>query len=119
MERALGERFSLAGRVAMVSGASSGIGRHMAGVLARAGADVILLARRADALAHAVEQINQAGQGRAHALTGDVAALDTLPGLAVRAAEPFGPPAILITMRTRREPGAVPRIQGPTTPKRD
>ena len=41
----------LAGRTALVTGASSGLGRHFAGVLAKAGARVALAARRTDALA--------------------------------------------------------------------
>ena len=40
----------LAGRVALVTGASSGLGRHFAGVLARHGATVVLAARRTDLL---------------------------------------------------------------------
>jgi NAD(P)-dependent dehydrogenase (short-subunit alcohol dehydrogenase family) len=62
--------FSLSGRVALVSGASSGIGRHMAGTLARAGADVVLVARRADRLAEVEAAIAEAG-GRAHALSAE------------------------------------------------
>ena len=49
----------LKGRVALVTGASSGLGAHMAHVLARAGAKVVLGARRKtslDALARAIEQ---------------------------------------------------------------
>jgi tRNA-specific 2-thiouridylase len=42
--------FSLEGHVALMTGASSGIGRHMAKTLARAGAHVIVAARRADKL---------------------------------------------------------------------
>ena len=38
--------FSLAGKVALVTGASSGFGQHFAGVLAQAGASVALAARR-------------------------------------------------------------------------
>jgi NAD(P)-dependent dehydrogenase (short-subunit alcohol dehydrogenase family) len=38
--------FSLAGKNAMITGASSGIGLHIAGVYARAGARVVLAARR-------------------------------------------------------------------------
>jgi len=44
------QAFSVAGQVALVTGASSGIGRHLAGALADAGAHVIAIARRADRL---------------------------------------------------------------------
>ena len=48
------EMFSLKGKVAFISGASSGIGLHLAGVMARAGAAVALAARRRDKLEAAV-----------------------------------------------------------------
>ncbi|HVM13776.1 MAG TPA: SDR family NAD(P)-dependent oxidoreductase [Egibacteraceae bacterium] len=41
------DRFSLSGKVAIVTGASSGLGVHFAQALAEAGADVALAARRA------------------------------------------------------------------------
>jgi len=44
------DRFSVAGRVALVTGASSGLGRHFATTLARGGAKVALGARRMDRL---------------------------------------------------------------------
>ncbi|QHE77601.1 SDR family oxidoreductase [Hydrogenophaga sp. PBL-H3] len=67
--------FSLQGRVALVTGASRGLGLAMARALAVHGADVWLGGRDADSLAMAVEQIRacgSAGAGLAHALPFDV-----------------------------------------------
>jgi NAD(P)-dependent dehydrogenase (short-subunit alcohol dehydrogenase family) len=87
--------FSLAGRVALVTGASRGLGRHFAGVLARAGAAVALAARREDLLAEAVAEIG-AAQGKAVALP-----LDVTDGKSVRecmeaAERALGPLDILV-----------------------
>ena len=54
--------FDLAGQVALVTGASSGIGRHLAELLAAAGAKVALAARRVDRLAEAAGEIAAAGR---------------------------------------------------------
>ena len=62
----------LTGKVALVTGASSGIGAAAARALAAAGAAVALSARRADRLAILVSEIEAAG-GIAMALPGDVA----------------------------------------------
>ena len=59
--------FSLKGRCAFVTGASSGIGRHLANTLARAGAKVCLAARREDRLAALKSEIEAAG-GQAHSV---------------------------------------------------
>lgn len=64
--------FSLAGQVALVTGAARGLGFEIAKALAAAGARVMLNGRNADALAHAVEAIRSAG-GEAFTSVFDIA----------------------------------------------
>ncbi|MEU5637621.1 glucose 1-dehydrogenase [Streptomyces rishiriensis] len=61
----------LSGKVAMITGASSGIGAAAARLFAEEGAAVVLMARRAQRLAELVEGI-RGGGGRAVAVAGDV-----------------------------------------------
>ena len=77
--------FRLDGRVAVVTGASSGIGRRFSGVLAQHGATVLAAARRADRL-HDLA----ATHGSIHAAACDVADDDQLIGLVDRAVNDFG-----------------------------
>ena len=63
--------FRLDGKVALVTGASSGLGRHFAKVLAQAGAHVVVAARRKERLQELCAEITGAG-GRASAVTLDV-----------------------------------------------
>lgn len=80
-------------RVALVTGASSGLGRRAALTLARAGARVVAVARRRDAL----EELAAEGpEGAVAALPADLGDRDGLEVLARRAAEPFGPPDIAV-----------------------
>jgi 3-oxoacyl-[acyl-carrier protein] reductase len=65
------ELFDLAGRVALVTGASSGLGARFAAVLAANGAAVGLVARRMDRLGDVASRIRAAG-GRAITVTADV-----------------------------------------------
>ncbi|MBV0914249.1 SDR family NAD(P)-dependent oxidoreductase [Anianabacter salinae] len=82
----------LSGRVACVTGASSGLGRRAALVLAHAGAKVVAVARRADALASLVGE----APGRIAALPWDLADRAAISELARHAADPFGAPDILV-----------------------
>ncbi|MGG2463659.1 SDR family NAD(P)-dependent oxidoreductase [Streptomyces sp. RGM 3693] len=87
--------FSLAGRRALVTGGSSGIGRAIAEALGRAGATVVLMARRPDPLRSAAEELRAAG------CTADWVAADLGDRAAVRAgadevAHRFGGPDILV-----------------------
>ena len=75
------DQFSLADRSFVVTGASSGIGRAMAGFLAQAGARVVLVARRENVLAEAVAGI---GQQRASYVGADLSDRETLPEIASR-----------------------------------
>ncbi len=62
-------KFSLAGQLVLVTGASSGLGTHFAQLLAGCGARVAVAARRADKLQSVVDAIAQAGgEARAYAL---------------------------------------------------
>ncbi len=86
------ELFDVAGRVALVTGASSGLGRRAATVLAQHGAQVVGVARRADALAGWQAEVGANGA----VIAQDLADRDGLADLARRAAEPFGAPDIVV-----------------------
>ena len=57
----MSKRFDLSGKVALVTGASSGLGVHFARTLASAGASVVIAARRADRLASLQAELHKAG----------------------------------------------------------
>ena len=63
-----GPDFSLKGQRALITGASSGLGLHFAGTLARAGAQVVLAARRLDRLDGAVHTLREQGHQASAAL---------------------------------------------------
>lgn len=84
--------FDVSGKVACVTGASSGLGRAAATLLASAGASVVGVARRADRL----EEWRAATSGRTAAVVADLGDRATLRETAAAVAEPFGPPDILI-----------------------
>jgi NAD(P)-dependent dehydrogenase (short-subunit alcohol dehydrogenase family) len=79
--------FDLTGRVAIVTGASSGLGARFARVLAGAGARVVVGARRADRLEQLVAEL---GADRALAVPTDVTVPEQIERLVERGAQHFG-----------------------------
>jgi len=86
---------ALAGRVALVTGASSGIGEGAALALAAAGATVAVAARRADRLESLVKRIQSAG-GKALPLPGDVVDESVAKGIVEQTVNCFGRIDILV-----------------------
>lgn len=84
--------FSLHGRTACVTGASSGLGRASASMLAQAGARVVGVARRSDAL----ERWREEAGGETAALSIDLLEQTAWEEVAERISKPFGSPDILI-----------------------
>ena len=79
----------LSGKIAIVTGASSGIGRATAALFAREGASVVVAGRRRAALDELMIEIKERG-GRATALAGDVTDEDFAEALVERATTEFG-----------------------------
>jgi NAD(P)-dependent dehydrogenase (short-subunit alcohol dehydrogenase family) len=86
---------ALEGKVAIVTGATSGLGRRFAHVLSRQGASVALMGRRTDRLDAEVEKITASG-GRALAIALDVADAATIGPAFDKAQAELGPLDILI-----------------------
>ena len=91
----LEDLFSLEGRVAVVTGGSSGIGAAMAAALARAGARVVLVARDAARLESAVGELRGGGAEVAW-VSADLGERPSVERAADEAADAFGPPDILV-----------------------
>jgi 3-oxoacyl-[acyl-carrier protein] reductase len=87
--------FDLTGQVALVTGASSGLGVHFAGVLAQAGARVALVARRTDRLAAVKAAIEKAG-GTALVIGADVTDRGAMTRAFDEAERTFGAVTVLV-----------------------
>ncbi|MEU8522970.1 SDR family oxidoreductase [Streptomyces sp. NPDC048577] len=91
----LDELFSLTGRTALVTGGSSGIGKAVARALARAGAKVVIVARREAELKAAVDELTEAGATAAW-VSGDLGTRTGVRDAAEEAAAVYGEPDILV-----------------------
>ena len=85
----------LAGKTAIITGASSGIGEATARKLAGAGAKVVLAARRTDRLEELKQEIESSG-GKALVVATDVTDREQVKQLAQRTRDAFGPVDILV-----------------------
>src|SRR5579875_3827726 len=85
----------LHGQVALVTGASSGLGRRFAATLAAAGAAVAVAARRVDRLAELVTEIEGRG-GRAVAVPLDVTDAESITAAVAAAEEQLGLVTVLV-----------------------
>jgi NAD(P)-dependent dehydrogenase (short-subunit alcohol dehydrogenase family) len=96
-----GSLFDLTGKVALVTGASRGIGREIALALAGAGADVVLASRKQEGLDAVAEEIaalggEAEGVGRALAVACHVGEAEQVAALAARTTERFGGVDVLV-----------------------
>jgi NAD(P)-dependent dehydrogenase (short-subunit alcohol dehydrogenase family) len=99
----------LAGRVGLVTGASSGLGRATAVALAEAGADVALLARGQDDLEQAAAEVVGVGR-RGLVLVADLADAQALAGAVARVVEAFGRIDVLVNAAGTDVPGPVAEL---------
>ena len=97
--------FSLEGRVAVVTGGTSGIGLALVRGLAHAGADIVPLSRRAEQVDAAAREVESIGR-RALRITGDVTDRASLDGALEKTMEGFGRVDILVNCAgiTKRTP---------------
>ncbi|GID96140.1 SDR family NAD(P)-dependent oxidoreductase [Amorphoplanes digitatis] len=95
MSAYLEELFGLTGLTAVVTGGSSGIGRAMAGALGRAGARIVLVARRPGPLAETAAELAADGV-RVATVAADLADRAALTAAIDRIVSPYGDPDVLV-----------------------
>ena len=87
--------YDLSGKVALVTGGGTGIGKQMAQTLAKAGASVVVTARREKLLIETVETITSQN-GNADFVTADLSQTGHISLLIKQASKKFGTPDILV-----------------------
>ncbi len=88
--------FNFKDQVAVVTGASSGLGKQMALALARRGADLVILARRIERLEEFKPELEKAGAGKVLAIKCDVTSTEDIENAAKLTKKEFGKVDILL-----------------------
>jgi NAD(P)-dependent dehydrogenase (short-subunit alcohol dehydrogenase family) len=104
------EIFKLAGKVALVTGGSKGLGKAMARGLAEAGADVVISSRHEDELRPALEEILHGTGRRGKYVVADMSKRDQVQALAKAALDQMGHVDILINNAGTNKPQAIDAI---------
>ncbi len=103
--------FDLTGRTALITGGSKGIGRAIASLFARAGADLFLCARGEKSLTETAEAIRTETGVRVEAITADMARREDLSRLADEAVQRLGKVDILVNNAGWNIPQAIDEIR--------
>jgi 3-oxoacyl-[acyl-carrier protein] reductase len=103
-------RVDLTGRVAVVAGASAGLGRAIAQGLAEAGADVVIGSRNADAIRRAATEITGSTGRHAMGVPADVSRPEGVDGLLAAALTHFGKINILVANAGGPPPGSAQEL---------
>lgn len=90
------ELFNLKGKVALVSGASRGLGKGMAAALAKAGADVIISSRSQEALEVTAREIKEATSSKVYPVSCDIRDMHSIDNLIKKSVMKFGKIDILV-----------------------
>src|SRR5262245_29160551 len=102
--------FNLAGRVALVTGGSKGLGKAMARALAQAGADVVICSRNEDELRAALKDILDGTGRQGRYVVADVGRRDEVQRLARTALEQMGRVDILVNNAGTNRPQPIDKV---------
>ena len=101
----LRDLFSMEGKTILIAGASSGIGSHIAGAMAKAGGNVVLGARRLDRIRERAAEIQEQTGRRAHAVELDVTDQKSIEAAFSEAASVFDVPTVVCNNAGLARPG--------------